>query len=125
MLSELFECELASLQVAFVQFRILLPLLGKVVQRKNRGYRAHWDTGATINTLHRVNVELGHIVECGTAVVISRILLGVDAIYGTGVDAGGVFRSDAGFGNDLGHRPPPPTKIYGMPSGGKIQAEPR
>jgi hypothetical protein len=35
----------------------------------------------------------------------------VDAIYGTGVDAGGVFRSDAGFGNDIGHRPPPPIRF--------------
>jgi hypothetical protein len=124
-LGELFGRELAGLHVALVEFRILLPLLGKVVQRKNRGYRADWDTGATIDAFHRINVELGNVVERRTTVVISRVLLGVDAIYGTGVDAGGVFRSDAGFGNDLGHRPPPPIKIYGMPSGGKIQAEPR
>jgi hypothetical protein len=29
----------------------------------------------------------------------------VDAIYRTGVDAGGVFRCDTGFGNDIGHLP--------------------
>src|SRR6266436_9285550 len=87
-LGELFRRELAGLHVALVQFRVLLPLLGKVVQRKNRGYRADWDTGATIDAFHRINVELGNVVERRTTVVISRVLLGVDAIYRTGVDAG-------------------------------------
>jgi hypothetical protein len=32
----------------------------------------------------------------------------VDAIYGTGVDAG-VLWLDAGFGNDTGHEPTPIT----------------
>ncbi len=47
------------------------------------------------------------------------------AIHGAGVDAGGILRSDAGFGNDIGHGPPPAFKNYGMPPGRKIQAEPR
>jgi hypothetical protein len=94
--------EFAGFDVAFVQFRILLPLLRQVVQHENRGYRADWDTGAAIDAFHRINVELGDGVECGATVVIGRVLFGVDAIYGTGVDAGGVFRSDAGFGNDIG-----------------------
>src|SRR5216684_1408594 len=69
-------------------------------------------------------VPLGHLVECWPAIVIGRVLLGVDAIYGTGIDASGVFRSDAGFGNDIGHRPPPPIRTYGMPPERKIQAWP-
>jgi catechol 2,3-dioxygenase-like lactoylglutathione lyase family enzyme len=35
--------------------------------------------------------------------------LGVDAIYGAGIDAGSVLCPDAGFGNDVGHGPPPPS----------------
>jgi hypothetical protein len=35
----------------------------------------------------------------------------VDAIYGTGVDAGGVFGPDAGFGNDKGYWSPPPVRF--------------
>jgi hypothetical protein len=122
-LGKLFWRELAGLHVALVEFRILLPLLGKVVQRKDRGYGADWDTGSTIDAFHRINVELGNVVERRTTVVISRVLLGVDAIYGTSVDAGGVFGSDAGFGNDIGHRPPPAITVYGMPLGRQIQAE--
>lgn len=50
--------EFAGFDVTFVQFRILLPLLRQVVQHKNRGHRADWDTGATIDAFHRINVEL-------------------------------------------------------------------
>src|SRR5579864_5582059 len=125
MLGVLFGREFARLDVAFVQFRILLPLLRQVVQRENGGYRADWDTSATIDAFHRINVELGNTVECGATVVISCVLLRVNAIYGTGVDTGGVFGSDAGLGNDIGHRLPLPVRIYGMPPGRKIQAEPR
>ena len=106
MLGVLFGCEFARFDIGFVQFRILLPLLRQVVQRENHGYRADWDTRATIDAFHRINVELGNAVECGATVVVSRVLLGVDAIYGTGVDGGGVFGSDAGFGNDIGYKPP-------------------
>ena len=100
MLGEHLGRELSRLDVAFVQFRVLLPLLGQVVQREDRGHRADRHAGAAIDAFHRVNIELGNAIECRPAVVIRRVLLGVDAIYGTGVDAGGVFGSDAGFGND-------------------------
>ena len=125
MLGVFFGREFASLHVAFVQFRILLPLLGQVVQRKNRGHRTDRYTGAAIDAFHGINVELGNVVEYGAAVVIGRILLGVDAINGTGVDAGGIFGPDAGFGNDKGHMSPPPIRIHAMPPGKKIQAEAR
>jgi hypothetical protein len=38
-----------------------------------------------------INVKLRDFVECGATVVVGRVLLGVDAIYGAGVDAGGVL----------------------------------
>jgi hypothetical protein len=47
----------------------------------------------------------------------------MDAIYWAGIDAGGVFCPDAGFGNDVGHKPPRPIQIQTMPAPGKIQAE--
>ena len=115
MLGVLFGREFAGLDVAFVKLCVLLPLLRQVVQRENPGYRADRDARATIDAFHGINVELGNAVECWAAVVIGRVLLGVDAIYGAGVDAGSVFRSDSGFGNDIGHKPPPPIRTYGMP----------
>ena len=113
LISELFGHELAGLHLAFVQFRVLLPLLRQIVEDENCGHRANRNAGATIDAFHGINVELGNALEWWAAVVIGRVLLGVDAIYGTGVNAGGVFRSDAGFGNDIGHLPL--ARIYAMP----------
>ena len=92
MLGELLGCEFAGINVAFVQFRILLRLLRQVVQREDRGHWADRDAGTAIDALHGINVELRNVVECWPAVVIGRVFLGVDAVYGAGVDAGGVFR---------------------------------
>src|SRR5580704_18716983 len=106
-LGVLFGREFASVDVAFVQFRILLPLLGQVIHCKNRRDGADGNAGAAIDAFHWINVELGNFVECGPPVVIGRVLLGVYAIHGTGIDAGGVLCPDAGFGNDICHGSPP------------------
>src|SRR5438477_5683658 len=42
---------------------------------------------------------------------VSRILLGVNAVHGTSIDASGIFRSDAGLGNDVCHEAPPRVPI--------------
>ncbi len=107
MLGVFFGGEFAGFDVAFVQFRILLPLLGQVIQCKNRRDGADGNAGAAIDTFHGINVELGDVVECCPAVVISRVLLGVYAIYGAGIDAGGVLCPDAGFGNNICDGLPP------------------
>src|SRR5437773_8784870 len=99
--------EFAALDVACVDLRKLLPLLGQVIQRENRGHRADWHTGATVYALDGIDVELRDFIEDGTAIIVGRALLGVDAIYGAGIDAGGVLHPDAGLGNDVRHTPPP------------------
>ena len=48
--------EFAALDIAFVQFYMVLLLLGQVVQRKNRGDGADRHTGAAIDALHGINV---------------------------------------------------------------------
>ena len=58
-LSVLFGCEFAGIDVAFVQFRILLPLLRQVIQYKNRRNGADGNAGAAIDAFHGINVELG------------------------------------------------------------------
>ena len=44
-----------------------------------------------------IDVELRYLIEARTTVAMARVFLGVDAIYGAGSDAGGVFCSDARF----------------------------
>ena len=100
-LGVLFRREFAGLDVAFVQFRVLLPLLGQVIDRKNRRDGADRNAGAAIDAFHGINVELGNVVEGCPSVVIGRVLLRVYAIYGAGIDTGRVLYPDAGFGNDI------------------------
>ena len=77
-------------------------------------------TGATVDALDGIDVELRDFIEAGTAIIVGRALLGVDAIYGASIDAGGVLHPDAGLGNDVRHRPP--SSFYAMLPGAEIQA---
>jgi hypothetical protein len=61
---------------------------------------------ATVFALDGIDVELRHFIEAGKAIIVGRAFLGMDAIYGAGIDAGGVVHPDAGLGNDVSHRPP-------------------
>jgi len=61
---------------------------------------------ATVYALDGIDVELRHFIEAGKAIIVGRAFLGMDAIYGAGIDAGGVLHPDAGLGNDVSHRPP-------------------
>lgn len=117
--------EFAAFRVTFVQFGILLPLLGQVIQRKDRGDRADRYTGAAVDTLHWIDVKLRDLVEAGPAILVSRILLRVDTVYRAGIDAGSVFCFDAGFGDDEGRKPPPPICYprYACPRGDASVAE--
>src|SRR5207237_10194429 len=108
---ELCGSEFAPWDVARVDLRKMLPLLGQVIQRENRGDRADGDARAAIYALDRINVKLRDFVECWPTVVVGRVLLGVNAIYGAGVDTSGVVHPDAGLGNDICHRPPPASKL--------------
>jgi hypothetical protein len=67
--------EFAALDVACVDLRKLLPLLGQ----------------ATVDALGGIDVELRDFIEAGTAIIVGCALLGVDAIYGASIGAGGVL----------------------------------
>jgi len=54
-----------------------------------------------LDALDRIDVGLLNIVEGRGAIVVGRVLFGVDAIYGAGIDEGGVLHPDAGPGNDV------------------------
>ena len=76
MFGELCGRELATLNVARVDLRKVLPLLGQVIQRENRGHRADRHTGATVYALDGIDVELRDFIEAGTAILVGRVFLG-------------------------------------------------
>ena len=114
--------EFAALDITRVEFRIGLPLLGQVVQRKDRGDWTDRHARTAIDAFHGIDVQLLDFLEAGAAVVVGGVLFGVDAIDGTGIDTGSVFRPDAGFGNDVSDGPPPLISLHGMPVRAEIQS---
>lgn len=97
--------ELATRDVVGILFDVGMPFLGQVVQREDRRNGADRDAGAAVDTFDRIDEELFHRIEFRPAVFVPRVLFRMNAIDGAGVDACRVFRSDAGFGNDIRHEP--------------------
>src|SRR5206468_12077193 len=63
----------------------------------DRGRRARGHAGAAVDTFFRMDVEHGRLGE------LPFVLPRVDAVDGADVDAGGVFRFNAGIGDDERH----------------------
>src|SRR5664279_4414045 len=84
-------------EILGVALGVLFPLLGQIVERENRRNRAHRHAGAAINALDRIDVQ--HLF--GRELI--AVLLGVDAVHRTGIDAGCVFGVDARFRDHISH----------------------
>src|SRR5205814_7700362 len=97
----------STLHVTCVQFCVLFPFFWQVFEWEDRRHRTDGNASAAINTLDGINVKLLNIIEAGTAIVIAGVLLWVNAVYGTGIHAGGILHSNTGLCNHISHRPPP------------------
>src|ERR1700730_10879519 len=95
--------------------REALPFFRQIVERENRGHGADGNTGSAINALYRADVKLSFTF-------IRRLVFArMDTIDRTYIHARGVFRSDAGLSNHVGHlallerfrRFNPPTEDWG------------
>jgi hypothetical protein len=71
---------------------------------------------------HGVKVELRYLIDARAPVLVTRVLLRVDAICGAGSDTRGVFGPDAGFGDDVMPWATSPISFHGMPVRAEIQA---
>jgi hypothetical protein len=76
----------------------LLPLLWEIALGKNCRDRARRNACAAINALNRIDKQ--HVFRCEVRFAFFRM----DAVYGTGIHACGVFHVNARFGNDVGRR---------------------
>ena len=66
-LGVLVRLEFPAFNVACVQFRVVLPFFRQIIERKNCGDGTNGHTGSAIDALHRINIELRHVLETGTA----------------------------------------------------------
>src|SRR5208337_2230141 len=77
---------------------VLFPLFRQIVEREDGRNRAHRHAGAAVDAFYGIDIQ--HLL--GRELV--GVLLGMNAIHGTGVNTGGGFGSDTGLGNYVGHR---------------------
>src|ERR1700688_1177944 len=80
-----------------VYCREALPFLRHIIECENRCHGAERNTGSAINTLYRADVKLGFTF-------IRRLIFPrMDTIDRAYIHARGVFCSDAGLSNHVGH----------------------
>ena len=77
---------------------VLFPFVRKIVESEDGGNRANRYASAAVNAFNRINIE--HV----RAFKLGFILLGMYAVNGAGVHAGGIFGSNAGLCNYICHK---------------------
>jgi hypothetical protein len=92
-----FSVQVSASKEVRVFLRELAPLLGKVIEREDRGNGTYRNAGATVDAFDGVDVQHLGIRE------LSLILFRMNAIDGAGVYARRVFGTDARFRNNVCH----------------------
>src|ERR1019366_9759590 len=85
-------------EVLRIPLGVLFPLFRQVVEREDGRDRAHRYAGAAVDAFYGIDIQ--HLLSRE----LVGVLLGMNAIHRTGVNTSGVFGSDAGLGNYVGHR---------------------
>jgi hypothetical protein len=76
----------------------LFPLFGQIIQREDGRDRTHRHTSPAVNALNRVDIEHLFLSERGL------ILLGMNTIDRTSINASSVLGADAWLCNYVGHK---------------------
>src|SRR5664280_2024633 len=94
-------CDIArwlTAEILGVALGVLFPLLRQIVERENRRHRADRHAGTAINALDRIDVQ--HLFSRE----LVAVLLGVNAVHRTGIDAGRVLGADTRFRDHISHK---------------------
>src|SRR5882724_9137029 len=101
-----------AINVILVGLDVRLPLLREILQRENCRHRTDRNTGAAVNALSGIDIQLRHFIERRASVVIGAIFRRMDAIHRAHIYTGGILCSDARFGDDVRHWSPPMHEPY-------------
>ncbi len=85
--------ELPSHHVTGIDLGIVTPLFRQIIQREDCCNRADGHTGAAINTLYGIDVELLNFIKARPAVIVGCVLLRMNAIHRTRIYTRRVFWS--------------------------------
>src|SRR5216684_6261302 len=106
-----------AVNVILVGLDVRLPLLRQIIEHEDGRHRTDRNTGAAVNALSGIDVQLRHFIERRASIVISAALCRMDTIHRAHIYTGSVFRPETGLGNDVGHQSPPMHGPY-QPSKG-------
>src|SRR6266566_326410 len=93
-----------AVNVILVGLDVRLPLLRQIIHHENGCDRTDRYTGAAINALSGIDVQLRHFIEGRSAILIGSALCRMDTIHRAHIHAGRILGSDAGLGNNVCHR---------------------
>src|SRR5260370_31937029 len=99
--------KLTAVDVILVDLDVRVALLRQIIHHENGCHRTDRYTGAAINALSRIDIQLRHFIERRSAIVIGSALCRMDAIHRAHVHTRSIFGPDTGFGDDVGHGSPP------------------
>jgi hypothetical protein len=80
-----------------IDLDVLLPLFRDFILREDSFHGALRDARTAVNTLFRIDIELGLLVESG--LIAAR----VNTVHGANIHASGVFYIETGFSDDISH----------------------
>src|SRR5262249_284930 len=88
--------KLTAVDVILVDLNKRVPLLRQIGLCEDCRHRTDWHTGPAVNALGGVDVQVRHLIERRSAIVIDPALRRMDTIHRAHIHAGGVLCSDAG-----------------------------
>src|SRR5882762_6789892 len=96
-----------AVNVILVGLDVGVPFLRQIIQRENCSHRTDRNTGAAVNALSGIDVQLRHFIERRASIVIGAVFRRMDTIHRAHIYTDGILGSDAGFRDDVGHSLPP------------------
>src|SRR6266481_6023154 len=98
--------EFTAVNVTLVGLNVSVPFLRHIFLREDGRHRTDRNTGAAVNALSGIDVQLRHFIERRAAIVIGAAFRRMDTIHRAHIHTGSVLGSDTGFSDDVGHWSP-------------------
>src|SRR5713101_7271886 len=103
---ELVGLKFTAVNVILVDLNKRIPLLRQIFLGEDCRHRADRHTGAAVDALGGIDVQLRDFIIRRPAVVVGATFCRMDTIHRANVHAGRVFGSDTRLSNDVSHRSP-------------------
>jgi hypothetical protein len=71
--------EFTAVEVILAGLNVSAPFLRQIIQRENCRHGTDWNTGAAINALSGIDVQLKHFIERRAAIVIGAVFRRMDS----------------------------------------------